>query len=124
MEKNNPSRRRFMYGVATAAGATFAGPYILRAAEVNKEKIRVASIGVGGKGDSDSSQAAEAGGEMMAICDVDKNTLEKKHKQFPNAKMFQDFRKMLEEMDKSIDACTVSTPDHCHGIAAGTAMKA
>jgi len=123
MEKNDVTRRRFMYGVASAAGATFAGPYIMRAAEPGKEKIRVASIGVGGKGDSDSSQAAQAGGEMMALCDVDANTLNKKAKQFPTAKLYRDFRKMLEEMDKSIDAVTVSTPDHCHGIAAGTAMK-
>jgi hypothetical protein len=123
MEKSDLSRRRFMYGVASVAGATFAGPYIVRAAEVGKEKIRVASIGVGGKGDSDSSQAAEAGGEMMALCDVDENTLNKKAKQFPNAKLYRDFRKMLSEMDKSLDAVTVSIPDHNHGIAAGTAMK-
>lgn len=123
MEKKDLSRRRFMYGVATVAGATFAGPYIVRAADVGKEKIRVASVGVSGKGDSDSSQAAEAGGEMMALCDVDQNNLDKKAKQFPNAKLYRDFRKMFDEMGKSIDAVTVSIPDHNHGIVAGTAMK-
>src|SRR5689334_16361640 len=105
------TRRRFMYGVATVAGATFAGPYLLRAAEVNKEKSRVACVGVGGKGDSDSSQVAEVGGEIAAICDVDLNTLDKKAKQFPSAKKFQDFRKMFDEMAGSIDAVTCSTPD-------------
>lgn len=123
MDKSDLSRRRFMYGVASVAGATFAGPYIVRAAEVGKEKIRVASVGVGGKGDSDSDQAAGAGGEMMALCDVDENTLNKKAKKFPNAKLFRDFRKMFDEMAKSIDAVTVSIPDHNHGIVAGTALK-
>ena len=37
--------------------------------------------------------------------------------------MFQDFRKMFDKMGKSIDACTVSTPDHMHAIAGVQAMK-
>jgi hypothetical protein len=117
------SRRRFMYGVASVAGATFAGPYIIRAAEVGTEKIRVASVGVSGKGASDVDQVAGAGGEVAALCDVDENLLNAKAKKFPNAKLFRDFRKMFDEIGKSIDAVTVSTPDHCHGIIAGTAMR-
>jgi hypothetical protein len=117
------SRRRFMYGVASVAGATFAGPYIIRAADVSTEKIRVASVGVNGKGASDVDQAAGAGGEIMALCDVDENSLNAKAKKFPNAKLYRDFRKMFDEMGKSIDAVTVSTPDHCHGIVAGTALR-
>jgi predicted dehydrogenase len=46
---NHPSRRRFMYGVATTAAATFAGPYILRAAEPGKEKLRIAFVGTAGR---------------------------------------------------------------------------
>ncbi|MDB5321831.1 MAG: oxidoreductase domain protein [Phycisphaerales bacterium] len=117
------SRRRFMYGVASVAGATFAGPYIVRAAEVGTEKIRVACVGVGGKGGSDVDQVAAGGGEVMSLCDIDEKTLKGKAKNFPNAKLFNDFRKMFEQMEKSIDAVTVSIPDHCHGIVAGTAMK-
>jgi len=112
-----------MYGVASVAGATFAGPYIIRAAEVGTEKIRVASVGVSGKGASDVDQVAGAGGEVAALCDVDENLLNAKAKKFPNAKLFRDFRKMFDEIGKSIDAVTVSTPDHCHGIIAGTAMR-
>ena len=43
--------------------------------------------------------------------------------QFPNAKFYHDFRVMLEEMDKDIDAVTISAPDHVHGVAAMTAMQ-
>jgi hypothetical protein len=122
-DKNDFSRRRFMYGVATVAGATFAGPHIVRAAEVNKEKIRVGCVGTGGKGSSDVDQVAGAGGEVVALTDVDENTLNGKAKKFPNAQKFNDFRKMFDKMEKDIDAVTVSIPDHNHGIVAGTAMK-
>lgn len=87
------------------------------------ERVNVACIGVGGKGDSDSSDAAHCGGNIVAICDVDANTLDKKGQQFPKAKKFNDYRKLLEEMDKEIDAVTVSTPDHNHGVAGIRAMK-
>jgi len=118
------SRREFLRNSALAAAATMSFPYIMstRAAGAN-EKIRVACIGVGGKGDSDCDQAAANGGEIVALCDVDSNTLNNKAKKYPNAKLYKDFRKMLEEMDKSIDAVTISTPDHVHGVAAGMAMK-
>jgi predicted dehydrogenase len=87
------------------------------------DKINVACIGVGGKGDSDSSDAKASGGNIVAICDVDKNTLAKKAQQFAGAKQYQDYRKLLDEMGKDIDAVTVSTPDHNHGVAAIRAMK-
>ena len=51
-----------------------------------------------------------------------KTTLNRKAQQFPDAKHYRDFRKMLEEMDKSIDAVTVSIPDHCHAVATAMAM--
>ena len=61
---------------------------------------------------------------MVAICDVDENKLERRRPaRFPKAKRFTDFRKMLDEMGKSIDAVTVSTPDHIHAPAALMAMR-
>ena len=43
-------------------------------------------------------------------------------KEFPNAKRFTDFRKMLLEMDEQIDAVIVSTPDHMHFLPAYMAI--
>lgn len=97
-------------------------PYVGNVLGAN-ERINVACIGVGGKGDSDSSDAGSCGGNIVAICDVDKKTLAKKAQQFPKAKQYQDYRKLLDEMGKEIDAVTVSTPDHNHGVAAIRAMK-
>ncbi len=121
------TRRQFLGRTTLAAGAaTLAFPYVGRVLGAN-ERINVACIGVGNKGDSDSSDANHCGGNIVAICDVDKRTLARKARQFeqkfPDLKQYQDYRKMLDEMDKSIDAVTVSTPDHNHGVAAIRAMK-
>lgn len=117
------TRREFVRrtSIVTSA-ATMSFPFVGSVLGAN-ERINVACIGVGGKGDSDSSDAQRCGGNIVAICDVDRNTLERKGKQFPQAKRYQDFRKLLDEMGKEIDAVTVSTPDHTHGVAAIRAMK-
>ena len=117
------TRREFVRRTAVVSGAAaMSFPFVGRVLGAN-ERINVACIGVGGKGDSDSSDAQGCGGNIVAICDVDRNTLERKGKQFPQAKRYQDFRKLLDEMGKEIDAVTVSTPDHTHGVAAIRAMK-
>ncbi len=121
------SRRQFVHRTALAAGAaTFAFPYVGRVLGAN-DRIAVACIGVGGKGDSDSSDAEACGGQMIALCDVDAGNLAKKQKQFagkfPDIKLFKDYREMLEKVGKDIDAVTISTPDHNHGVAAIRAMK-
>jgi len=120
---NTFTRRQFLKRTSIAAGtAAMAFPFVGTVLGAN-EKINIACIGVGGKGDSDSSDVARCGGNIVAICDVDADTLAKKGKQFPNAKRYNDYRKLLEEMDKEIDAVTVSTPDHNHGVAGIRAMK-
>lgn len=118
------TRRQFIHRSAVAAGTASAlsFPFVGRVLGAN-DRINVACIGVGGKGDSDSSNAGECGGNIVAICDVDTNTLDKKGKQFPQAKRFKDYRKLLDEIGKDIDAVTVSTPDHHHGSAAIRAMR-
>ena len=86
------------------------------------EKMGVAAIGAGGKGSSDIADASK-GNDVVALCDVDLAHAAKTIEQFPQAKQYQDFRVMLEEMDKQIDAVTISTPDHQHYVATIMAMK-
>lgn len=95
-------------------------PTVARPQSAN-DRIRFACIGVGGKGDSDSADAARFG-DIVAICDVDDNTIANAKKKYPNAKVYTDYRKMLDEMSKEIDAVTVSTPDHHHYAASAQAM--
>jgi hypothetical protein len=127
------TRRDFIKSSSLALGALAAtAPSFIRA-QGNNNRPRIACIGVGGKGDSDSSQAFEAGGDIVALCDCDSNTLNNKDKQFKDragkanrtydAKRYADWRKMFEEMGDKIDAVTISTPDHHHGLAAIMALK-
>jgi predicted dehydrogenase len=44
-------------------------------------------------------------------------------KRHPGAKTYQDFRRMLDELDKQIDAVAVCTPDHTHAVASMDAIK-
>jgi len=117
------TRRQFLTRTATGIGAaTLCFPHVGQVLGAN-DKVNVACIGVGGKGDSDSTGVGRCGENVVAICDVDENTLDKKAKQYPDAKKYRDYRKLLDEMGNEIDAVTVSTPDHNHGVASLRAMK-
>jgi predicted dehydrogenase len=85
-------------------------------------RIRFACIGVGGKGESDTADAARFG-DVVALCDVDERTLKQAATKYPKARTFTDYRAMLDEMKSGIDAVTVSTPDHHHAPAAVLAMN-
>lgn len=127
------TRRDFLKSTSLLAGAAVIGaPSFLRARGAN-ERINVACIGVGGKGSSDTDSAFALGGNIVALCDVDSNTLTGKHKALQaraakenrtyDGKLYSDWRKMFDELGKSIDAVTISTPDHVHGSAGITAMR-
>jgi predicted dehydrogenase len=117
------SRRRFLGNTTLGIGsALFAGPAIVRGQNLNS-KIRMACIGVGGKGSSDVIDNANCGLDVVGLCDVDERPLRKMAERYPGAKTYRDFRKMLEELDGQVDAVTVSTPDHVHGVAGIMAMQ-
>ena len=121
----NNNRRRFLQTTtAVSAGYWVAGGIAPKESRSALEEIRFACIGVGGKGSSDSKDAAN-NGKIVAICDVDENTLgeRKKDEDFEDAQTFHDFRKMLDKVGKDIDAVTVSTPDHTHAVATAMALK-
>jgi predicted dehydrogenase len=126
----NMDRRDFLKKTAMAG----TGPFLLGGAPAYarslrpppSERVRFACIGVGGKGSSDTHDAAEHG-EVVGLCDVDERTLDKMAKEIsekhPHAKKYFDYRKMLEELGDQIDAVTVSTPDHTHAPASVMAMR-
>lgn len=126
----NQDRRTFL-GTAAGAGAALllgdeawaqTSSSIVPLKKKPGEKIRFACIGIGGKGDSDTADAANFG-ELVAICDIDDNTLSGASKRYPNAKTYTDWRKLFAEMGDVIDAVTVSTPDHNHAVIAVRAMR-
>jgi predicted dehydrogenase len=116
-------RRDFLkHTLAAGVGFWAAGGLTPTVSQAANERLRIACIGVGGKGSSDTDQAGQFG-DVVALCDIDDNTLGSKAQKFPKAKKYNDFRKMLEEMGKEIDAVVVSTPDHTHAPASVMAMR-
>ena len=117
------SRRDFMSAAAAAAAFTFVTRHVLGGPRYisPSEKLNVACIGVGGMGGGDVRQVSRE--NIVAFCDVDWKHAAGTFKRFPNVKKYRDFRKMLEEEGKNIDAVTVSTPDNTHAVAAMMAIK-
>ncbi|HPP52743.1 MAG TPA: Gfo/Idh/MocA family oxidoreductase, partial [Thermoguttaceae bacterium] len=120
------TRRQFAGAVGASAWLCTVVPRhtVARSAETPpSEKINVAGIGVGGMGHGDINAVAGLGTNIVALCDVDLRRAGGTFKQFPQAKQYRDFRKMLDEMDRQIDAVVVATPDHAHAVAAMAAIK-
>jgi len=118
-------RRRFVKAAgATVAAAMVVPRHTVAGAADNppSERLNIAGIGVGGMGAGDIG-AVSGGNNIVALCDVDARRAGETFKRFPDAKRFEDFRKMFDEMEKQIDAVVVATPDHTHAVAAMAAIK-
>lgn len=124
-DKRNP-RRDFLKTSALAAGTFMIVPrHVLgKGYTAPSDKLNIAAIGAGGKGFSDINNAFNGGKEnVVALCDVDSEMASKARKKWDKAKYYTDFRKMIDDMGKDIDAVTISTPDHTHAVAAMAAMQ-
>jgi predicted dehydrogenase len=122
MLRTHVTRRDFLRASAAAAGAaTFAVPAYVQA-KPGDEKLNVAVIGPRGRGEAQLDAAGRTE-NVVAVCDIDDRNLAAVAKKYPKAKPFVDFRKMLGEMEKSIDVVMVSTPDHTHAPAAAMALR-
>jgi predicted dehydrogenase len=121
------SRRNFIKNAGmTAAAFTILPRFVLggKGYRAPSDKLYVAGIGVGGKGESDIASFAKSGkAEIAYLCDVDTRRAAKSVAAFPKAKFYKDYRIMLDKEHKHIDAVSVSTPDHNHAVQALAAMQ-
>jgi predicted dehydrogenase len=114
------SRREFLTNSAFAG----IGFWVVSAASPAEsrspnEKLNIGIIGAGGRGAANTDGVK--GQNIVALADVNENHLEAASRQFPKAKRYVDWRKLLEQKD--LDAVVVSTPDHHHALASVAAMK-
>jgi predicted dehydrogenase len=118
------SRRRFLQTTALAGlAAPFILPSGLRAAPPNS-KLNHASIGVGGMGGNDLKQFLKHPRvQVVAICDVDTNNLDKAAKEAPGARRYTDWRELLEKEGDKIDSINLAVPDHMHFAIAHSAIQ-
>src|SRR5262245_6247462 len=117
------SRRSFLKTVGTAA---LAAPFVTRGlmAQSPNGVLRHASFGAAGMAGSDIHELTKCKAlQLVAVAEVDlRRTVELK-KKFPDVKIYQDWRQMLEKEAKNIDSVNVSTPDHMHAVMAMSAMQ-
>ena len=117
------SRRQFLTRTtATAAGLWLAAPQFLRSqgALSANDKLNIGVIGVNGQGGYSIGQLKDIS-NIVALCDVDDNRMAPVAKQFPAAKTYRDFRRLVDQ--KNLDAIVVATPDHTHAVASVAALK-
>ncbi|MCE5346583.1 MAG: Gfo/Idh/MocA family oxidoreductase [Bacteroidales bacterium] len=120
----NITRRSFIERTgAVAAGLTILPGSVMSGFghRAPSDKLNIAVIGIGGMGNS-NLKAVEGTENIVALCDVDWDYSKAVLASHPNAKAYWDWRKMYDEMGKSIDAVIVATADHTHCIAASSAM--
>lgn len=123
--KSSLTRRHFLRAAGFSVAAFSVVPRHCVAASGDtppSEKLNIAGIGVGGRGADDINGVAKDN-NIVALCDVDERHSSPTFKKFPDAKPFQDFRKMFDQMEKQIDAVVVATPDHTHAVAAMAALQ-
>jgi predicted dehydrogenase len=121
------SRRKFLKNAAIISGGWFILPrHVLggKGFTAPSDKLLIAGIGVGGKGESDIWNFYNSGkAEIAFLCDVDEKRAALSRKRFPKAKFYHDYRVMLEKEYKHFDAASISGPDHVHAIQALAAMQ-
>ncbi len=122
-KKYTLSRRDFVNKTLAASAAFTIVPSFAVSGLGHKapsDKLNIAGIGIGGMGFSNLKQMETE--NIVGLCDVDWKYSDRVFKHYPKAKKYKDFRKMYDEMGKSIDAVIVATADHTHAIVAAQAM--
>lgn len=126
MSTLRPNRRRFLQTASGILAGGIATPYWItsraHAAQSKNDRFVVAAIGLGGQGTGIAKRASRFG-DIVAVCDVDRQHAERAREQFGGkAEIYGDYRKLLERKD--IEAVTIGTPDHWHTAVALAAIRA
>jgi predicted dehydrogenase len=120
------SRRRFLVRSAVSTAAfTFLPSRVLGAEGflAPNSRLALAGVGVGGVGFGQLKECAEAGFQIVALCDVDDRYAKKAYDHWPQARRYRDFREMLHAEGDKIDAVYCGTPDHTHALITLAALR-
>jgi hypothetical protein len=86
--------------------------------------LNVALIGCGNQGiDADLKSLLTTGQNLVAVCDVDERQAQKALAGLSGAKVYTDYRQLLDR-EKTLDAAIIATPDHWHAPICRAFMQA
>jgi predicted dehydrogenase len=119
MARRQVTRRRFLQTAGGGIAAGLSTPYVFTADAQERtlprsknDRFRVGAIGMRYQG-SVITEKALVEGDVLAICDVDRQVAEKAREQFGGkADLYEDYRRLLERAD--LDVIMIGTPDHWH----------
>jgi predicted dehydrogenase len=115
-------RRTFLRQVAGAAAAPCLVRNLISAPP--SSTLRLASFGAGGMAYNTLDAIAQHNRvKLVCVADVDSARFARASQKYPDAKRYQDWRRLLEQERKSIDIACVGTPDHMHAPIAMAAMQ-
>ncbi|EEF61034.1 Gfo/Idh/MocA family protein [Pedosphaera parvula] len=128
MTKKSLTRREFIGKSTIAAAGFWIGTHSLSAKQedlINKQeppsdRLNIGIIGTANRAASNITGVSSQ--NIVAVCDIDDNYLSAISQKYPDAKSYNDFRKLLEQKD--IDAVVISTADHTHAVATIAALNA
>ncbi len=117
------SRRAFL---KAATALTLGSPCITREliARPPNSILRHASFGAGGMAWADLTEIAKSRNvEVVAVAEVDRAHTTAVKKDFPAARIYDDWRVLLDREGRSLDSVNVSTPDHMHAVMGMSALQ-
>ncbi len=117
------SRRSFLKALGTTA---LAAPFVTRhlMAQSPNNVVRHASFGASGMAWSDITELTKSPGlQLVAVAEVDLSRTAELKKRFPDVRVYQDWRQLLDKEAKNIDSVNVSTPDHMHAAIGMSALQ-
>lgn len=120
-----PSRRDFLKTTGAAAAAVSGGVWSEVVAEDSTsslEKLNVAAVGTANRAAANVSGVS--GEQLVALCDIDRNYLDRAVESYPDATPYADYRELIDAEGDKIDAVVVATADHNHAPAAIRAIRA
>jgi predicted dehydrogenase len=114
-------RRSFTRQIAAGAAAPFFLRNLISAPRY--DTVRLASFGAGGMAWVTLEQiASHPKVKLACVAEVDSDNLGRLKQKYPEARIYEDFRQLLDKEHREVDVACVGTPDHMHAPIAMAAM--
>ncbi len=119
------SRREFLGSAAATTAFTIVPRHVLAGSgrPAPSDTLNMGAVGVGGNIGGVDLTRTNAGQNVYALCDVDENLAGARFVQNPQAKLYKDYRRMLDKEKDNLDAITATVPDFSHASVAIWAME-